>query len=156
MKNTACRFEDHVLAAVTSGRWPDEVDPALCAHVDGCVGCSELAMVGALLKNDHQAALDEANVPSSGQVWWRAQVRARSHAQRVAARPLFVAQAIGAAAALGALGAVLSWMWPTLSTAGAWLAVSARQGEVGVSAWLAIGAWLILAPVALYLVFARE
>ena len=113
-------------------------------------------MVGALLKNDHRAALDEADVPSSGQVWWRAQVRARADAQRVAARPLFVAQAVGAAAVLGALGAFVSWMWPTISTAGVWLAVSARPGELGISAWVAIGAWLVLAPVALYFVFARE
>lgn len=156
MNDTACRLEEHVLAAITSGNWPEAVDPALRTHVDGCQICADLAMVGALLKQDHQAALDEANIPSSGQVWWRAQVRARAHAQRVAARPLFIAQAVGAAAVVGALGAFVSWMWPTISTAGAWVAMSARPGELGVSAWLAIGAWVVLAPVALYLVFARE
>jgi len=123
-----CPFEEQVLSAVTSGDWPDRADQTLRSHVAECATCADLAMVGGLLKDDHAAAVAESNVPSSGQVWWRAQVRARAEAQRAAERPIFVAQAIAAAA----------------------------PAELGTVAWLAIGAWVILAPVALYFVFARE
>jgi hypothetical protein len=113
-------------------------------------------MVGGLLKDDHAAALAEANVPSSGQVWWRAQVRARAEAQRAAARPLFIAQAVAAAAILGLIAAVVSWLWPKMPVAGSLLRAAGGSADLGAVAWLAIGAWVILAPLALYFVFARE
>jgi len=139
-----CQFEEQVLAAVASGDWPDRADQALRAHVTECATCADLAMVGGLLKDDHAAAVAESNVPSSGQVWWRAQVRARAEAQRAAARPIFIAQA------------VVSWVWPKISAAGGLLHAAGAPADLGTVAWLAIGAWVILAPVALYFVFARE
>ena len=151
-----CPFEEQVLAAVTSGDWPDRADQALRSHVAECATCADLAMVGGLLKDDHAAAVAESNVPSSGQVWWRAQVRARAEAQRAAERPIFVAQAIAAAALVGLIAAVVSWAWPKMPAAGSLLHAAAAPAELGTVAWLAIGAWVILAPVALYFVFARE
>ena len=84
-------------------------------------------MVGALLKDDHAAAVAESNVPSSGQVWWRAQVRARAEAERAAARPIFIAQAVAAAALVGLIAAVVSWVWPKMSAAGACSTPPARR-----------------------------
>ena len=150
-----CQFEEQVLAAVASGDWPDRADQALRAHVTECATCADLAMVGGLLKDDHAAAVAESNVPSSGQVWWRAQVRARAEAQRAAERPIFVAQAIAAAALVGLIAAVVSWAWPKMPAAAS-LLHAAAPAELGTVAWLAIAAWVILAPVALYFVFARE
>ncbi len=144
-----CPFEEQVLAAVTSGDWPERADDSLRSHVTECATCADLAMVGALLKDDHAAAVAESNVPSSGQVWWRAQVRARDEAQRAAARPIFIAQAVAAAA-------VVSWVWPKMSAAAGLLHAAGAPTDLGTVAWLAIGAWVILAPVALYFVFARE
>ena len=45
-------------------------------------------------------------LPESGLVWWRAQLRARQDAARVAVRPITVAQAVAFAAAVGVLGAL--------------------------------------------------
>src|SRR5207247_1716724 len=108
---TPCRFEADVLAAVTAGAW-DRAPDALTAHATTCRACSDLVLVSGLLQDEHAAAIQQADVPSSGQVWWRAQVRARAEAAHAAARPLFVAQAVAAAAAIGALVALVSWLWP--------------------------------------------
>lgn len=147
---SVCRFEEEVLAAVAAGAW-DRASDELKAHVAACSACGDLVMVSALLKQDHEAMIGDVDVPSGGQVWWRAQVRARAEAAQAAARPLFVAQAIAAAAIVGVLVALVTWLWP----AGVWRYVSA-PGELGPVAWTGIGAWLVLAPLALYLVFARE
>jgi hypothetical protein len=147
---SGCRFERDVLAAVAAGTW-EQAPPELAAHVATCSTCADLAFVSTLLKEDHASTVARANVPSSGQVWWRAQVRARAEAAQAAARPLFVAQALAAAAVIGALVALVTWLWP----AGGWRYVSLPT-ELGTIAWVGLGAWAILAPVALYLVFARE
>jgi hypothetical protein len=147
---TACRFEADVLAAVARGTW-DGASEELTAHVTTCRTCADLALVSSLLKSEHAAAIEQADVPSSGQVWWRAQVRARAEAAEAAARPLFLAQAVGAAAVIGVLVALVTWLWPS----GAWHHVSAPS-ELGLVAWVGIGGWLVIAPIALYLVFARD
>jgi len=108
--------------------------------------------VSQLLKTDHAAMVAEANVPSAGQVWWRAQVRARAEAAEAAARPLFVAQALACAAVVGLLVALVTWLWP----AGGWHFVATAPSELSLTTWVAIGAWVVIAPVALYLVFARD
>jgi hypothetical protein len=148
---TTCRYEADVLAAVAAGSW-DQAPEALKAHVTTCQACADLALVSQLLRTDHAAVVAEANVPSAGQVWWRAQMRARAEAAEAAARPLFVAQALACAAIVGVLVAVVTWLWP----AGGWHVVATPPAELSLSAWVAIGAWVVLAPLALYLVFARD
>ena len=148
---TPCRYEADVLASVTSGSW-DHAPDELKAHVTTCRTCSDLALVSQLLKSDHAAMVAEANVPSAGQVWWRAQMRARAEAAEAAARPLFVAQAVACAAVVGVLVALVTWLWP----AGGWHVVSTAPSELSLTTWVAIGAWVVIAPIALYLVFARD
>jgi hypothetical protein len=148
---TPCRYEADVLAAVADGSW-DHAPEALKTHVTTCRTCSDLALVSQLLKTDHAAMVAEANVPSAGQVWWRAQVRARAEAAEAAARPLFVAQALACAAVVGLLVALVTWLWP----AGGWHFVATAPSELSLTTWVAIGAWVVIAPVALYLVFARD
>ena len=148
---TTCRYEADVLAAVAAGSW-DQAPEALKAHVTTCQACADLALVCQLLRTDHAAVVAEANVPSAGQVWWRAQMRARAEAAEAAARPLFVAQALACAAVVGVLVALVTWLWP----AGGWHVVATPPSELSLSAWVAIGAWVVLAPLALYLVFARD
>ena len=148
---TPCRYETDVLAAVADGSW-DHATDELKAHVTTCRTCSDLALVSQLLKTDHAAMVAEANVPSAGQVWWRAQMRARAEAAEAAARPLFVAQAVACAAVVGLLVALVTWLWP----AGGWHVVATAPSELSLTTWVAIGAWVVIAPVALYLVFARD
>ena len=148
---TPCRYETDVLAAVADGSW-DHATDELKAHVTTCRTCSDLALVSQLLKTDHAAVVARADVPSAGQVWWRAQMRARAEAAEAAARPLFVAQALACAAVVGLLVALVTWLWP----AGGWHFVATAPSELSLTTWVAIGAWVVIAPVALYLVFARD
>lgn len=148
---TTCRYEADVLAAVAAGSW-DHAPDELKQHVTTCQPCADLALVSRLLKTDHAAVVAEANVPSAGQVWWRAQMRARAEAAEAAARPLFLAQAVACAAILGALVALVTWLWP----AGGWHVTLTPPSDMSASALLAIGAWIVIAPIALYFVFARE
>ncbi len=150
-----CQCEDQVVDALASGTWPDGATDALQAHVAGCAECQAITAVAPLLRQEYLAADSEADLPSSGQVWWRARVRARAEAERAAARPLFIAQAVAAASAVGALAALVSWYWPKIQASllhnGA-----GDSPSLGLPLLLALGAWLLLAPVALYLVFARD
>jgi hypothetical protein len=126
----------------------------LATHLAECDACAEF--VAARFITDAQAeGLENANVPSAGQVWWRAQVRARAEAQRAAERPIQVVQAIAAACVTGVLAAGIGWVVPWLKNTAFWFQGTVTN-ELGFAWWLAIGTWLILAPVVLYFVFARE
>ena len=96
MKFADCPREQDVIDAVTTGRWPDRCDPELTQHVATCDGCRDLAGIFGLLGTSWEDARQDAHVPASGAVWWRAQVRARRDAARAAARPIAAAQTAGA------------------------------------------------------------
>ena len=150
-----CQLEETVLAAVASGAPRDEWAQQLRAHIDTCADCAALASVASLLRAERDQAVAEADhLPSSGQVWWRAQVRRRAEARQAAERPMLIVQAVSAACLLGALAAVLTWFWPSIRSAGA--LIGGSPATFGVLTWLAIGATLVVAPVILYLAVARE
>ena len=88
-----CRHEADLVAAVTSGRWPAAVDQALREHVASCAVCADVLQVAEAMTALEQETLADTRLPAAGQVWWRAQVRARHEAAAVAARPVMVAQA---------------------------------------------------------------
>jgi hypothetical protein len=120
-------------------------------HLSECDTCAEL--VAARVIGEAQAhEIETAHVPSAGQVWWRAQLRARAEARRAAERPIHVIQAVAAAVVAGAFAAGIGWVGPWITQTAFW----STTAQLGFAWWLAVGAWLILAPVALYLVFARE
>jgi hypothetical protein len=98
-------------------------------------------------------------------VWWRAQIRARAEAARVAARPLLIVQGIATAVA-AALAIILapagsSWVRRGLADLGAsaWWSLPADVSvswALGAAAYttvplLVAGLWVILAPVVVYL-----
>jgi len=72
-----CPREADVLDALASARWPHRVDTALSEHVSSCGICQDVIAVASAIREDHDAAWREASVPSSGQMWWRAEMRAR-------------------------------------------------------------------------------
>jgi hypothetical protein len=99
-------------------------------------------------------------LPPAHLVWLRAQARARAAAAREAARPIAVMQALGLASAAGvisvAIGFVAYWVWARSE----WLLAMPTIEPIGLDSMgfairgtlLAIGLWLVLAPVAVYLV----
>jgi hypothetical protein len=104
-----CPYEADVLDAATSGCWPD----GLRAHAGACAICGDLATIAAALQDDRDAAFEDAHVPTSGQVWWRATVRMRAEAAAAAARPLTIVEALAGACAAGMCAAVITLAWPS-------------------------------------------
>src|SRR3954453_5394093 len=108
MPRAECLHEADVLTAVKKRRWPDRVEPELRVHVMTCDVCADLVAVLAAFQgeDDHEAGLARTRVPDSAIVWWKSQLRARQDAERLAVRPITVAQAVAFATAIGVMGAV--------------------------------------------------
>jgi hypothetical protein len=161
---TECTREEDVLEAVNQGRWPEQSDASLREHVAACSVCADLTQVAVLLQEDREGALQDARVPASGLVWWRAQLRARQEAARDAERPIAFVEGIAVACGLGVAFAVLGVASPWFREWTLWVAdVLARSIPVrpaidtltgamqGSTLWLvALAAWLVLAPLAIY------
>jgi hypothetical protein len=160
-----CAREADVIDAVTSGDWHEE----LTDHVARCAVCADLATVTRALSIERRAADDEVRVPASGLVWWRMQIRARHDATRTAARPIAMAQAIAAACGLVLASALFTVIRPWLQewmpwskamtnaihdTMGAW--ISGLTVNWAIPLALALAVWLVLAPLAIYLVISED
>ena len=148
-----CLRENDVLDALASARWPDRVDAELAQHVSSCEVCQDVIAVASAMRDDEDVARHEASVPSSGQMWWRAEMRARQDAVREASRPVTIAQAVAAALALSIAGIAGWFAWPSVQE---FSKVSALASPVVLPVALALGALLIVAPVALYFVLSEK
>ena len=167
---TECSCEDDVLDAINLGRWPEQADAALREHVATCSVCADLTQVAVLLQDEREGALQEARVPGSGLVWWRAQLRARQEAARAAERPIAFVEGLTVACGLGVAFAVAGLASPWVREWAMWTVdVTARaipgRPEVdtltgamqGSTLWLvAVAAWLVLAPLAIYFTVADD
>jgi hypothetical protein len=173
MTRVECEREAEVYEAVSLGQWPDRVDADLRAHVAGCAVCADIAEVASAFQDERHLALAHAPVPSSGLVWWRAELRARQEAARLAARPITVVQIASLVCVVGAaVVAVAAWpnllprVWSGIRTlmpgldasslGGVSDFASAGFGLMPYALPILIGASLLLAPLALYLAFAKE
>jgi hypothetical protein len=154
-----CPREADVLDALASARWPHRVDRELTDHVASCGICSDVIAVASAIREDHDAAWQEANVPSSGQVWWRSEMRARQDAIREASRPVTVAQGVGVLFVL-AVAAAAGWLaWPSAHeffTATAQSPTAAFASPLLLPLIVAMGALLVVAPLALYVVLSEK
>lgn len=159
-----CPFEQDLLDAVAAARWPDRADAALRGHVEGCPVCGDVAVFAAAMLDDSDVAHAEA-VPPASAVWWRSQLRAREEAARLAARPIVLVQAAatlsvfavcvilapaasdGVRRVMAALLASEWWIAPQ-TVSFSWLLGAAAYTTLPL---LAVGVWLVLAPVVVYL-----
>jgi hypothetical protein len=169
MTLSACDREAEVVRAALAGRWAAAGDDSLQGHVEACPVCREVAAVAALLAGDGPAARRQVRVPSAGQVWWRAAVRARLEATRAAARPMTLLHGIAAACALGlaAAGIGAAWPWIAARLADLGTRLSALPlGEIGAAAaglpqhgalvTFGLAACLVLGPLFVYLALSDE
>jgi hypothetical protein len=111
MKVPQCEKEQAVTEMLQCGRWPEACDPALRIHVENCPVCSEVALVGQLLREENASLLAEVKLPNAGLVWWKAQLRARREAAELATRPIALAERFAVACGLASLLAFLVWKW---------------------------------------------
>ena len=167
MSGRGCSHEDAVLAAaLEASRVP--LTPGLASHLAACDSCRDLHTVASALQDDHAEALANARVPSAGQTWWRAEIRARQEAAAAAARPITVATALAAACLVGLFvsvaGVVAWWLQDALAVPAALQAVvgtvaTATSGAptgLRLVLWLAAGALFVATPVVLYVALREE
>ena len=165
MRATECVREVELLDALQTSSWPECCSSELRTHVEACSSCSTLAAIVLPLLDEHRTAVAEAHPPSSGMVWWRAQMRARREAARAANQPMFVVQGIAVAGLLGLVAGLMGMAWPAFGAALAWIAgigdaiglpalSLARLEALGPSVIVPIVAVvlsLVLVPIAVYL-----
>ena len=159
-----CQFEQDLLDALAANRWPARADAALCAHVNTCAICSDVLVIAAAFLEERESPDPGAAVPSASAVWWRSQIRAREESARLAARPIALFQAAAtlcvAVLSIAAAPAASTWVRKSVTAAGAaeWWSVPrdvSLSWIIGAAAYttlplLAVGMWLVLAPVVVY------
>ncbi len=154
-----CPREADVLDALASARWPNRVDSELTDHVASCAICADVLVVAAAMQEDHDAAWKDASVPSSGQMWWRVEMRTKQDAIREASRPVTVAQGVAGLFALVVAGAAGWRAWPLLHdylASNSLALMPAFSSPFVLPLVVAIGTLLVIAPVALYVVLSDE
>ena len=171
MTPRTCACEEAILTAVSSGVWPEGCDRELVMHAESCEICSDVTVIAPALRDDYLATHADARVPSAGQIWWRAAVRARLEAVHAASRPITWAQGLAAAGAIGLLVALIGTAWPSLAGSLEWMAGAAvgLDSPGGEAATLLVGLLhrslpllvgvalcAVIAPVAVYLVLSDE
>lgn len=165
-----CGREQDVLDAIASQRWPDRCDDDLRAHVRVCGLCADLVEIASALADDYPVVSQESRMPSSGLVWWRAQLRARDEDARAAARPIAFVQGVAASVAIWLLVTFVrtvpaatfvawkEWLAGLIPHAGPSavpnLAHAAASAPAGVL--VLVGAALLLAPLAIYFAVAED
>ena len=161
MKLIECAREPEVLDAVASARWPHRVPQELSDHVASCPVCTDVVIVAEAMRADHEAMWQRADIPSSGRVWWRAEMRARQEAIRKASRPMTIAQGVAALLVLALTVGTgwFAWTWlrqqlPTFNLAN--VSAQAFASPLAASLVVALCALVVIAPLALYLVLSDE
>lgn len=170
MRRIECAREADAFEVASLGRWPDRCDDELRAHVATCALCAEVVAVTGALQDERHHAIRDAQILRSDLAWWRAERRAREEAAQAAARPIalvhLAAVACAVIAALGLAGVAFGWLQAWTKGPGAFVAAIGAASSVfpdltTLVQWslpliLGLGAWLVLAPVVLYLTVADD
>jgi predicted anti-sigma-YlaC factor YlaD len=166
MRGTTCTREDAVLAAALEApRSP--LSAELAEHLAACDSCRDLHIIAAALQDDQAEALADVRVPSAGQAWWRAEIRARQEAAVVAARPITVAAGLAAACLVGVLasvaGVLVWWLQDSLAIPATHVLGSGLSGAtwavptgMRLLVWLVAGALCVVTPLVLYVALREE
>lgn len=170
MRKQGCPREHELLEALQASRVPALEGP-LAEHAAGCVNCSETLAVVRALVDERDALMQEATVPSSAIVWWRAQMRSRREAAAAASRPISYAQGIVVACAAGLLATLLGIFVPAFRQGLSWIARSADgwsalslplasadfvSNPLVLAGMAALGLCALVLPVALYFAFHED
>ncbi|MDR3737430.1 MAG: hypothetical protein P4L40_00280 [Terracidiphilus sp.] len=148
-----CAREKEVTQLLELGQWPQASPEELRKHAAGCRVCGERVLVTESLRAARATAMAEAQLPSAGALWWRAQLRRRNEALARVTRPMLGAQIF--ALAVAALLMVGAAVWAVeagvrlSASPAAWLKElgHAMNWSALVPDGMAGGAWWWLAPV---------
>ena len=134
----ACSRETELLDALGAGFIGGELE----SHIATCAACRELRLVAGALLDERVQAVSEAELPSSGTMLWRMQMRRRQEAQAAARRSLLIGQAVTLAAAV-----VLVFVLLGSHLAGEAVNVIASI-RLSPPLLLAVAVWLLAVPIA--------
>jgi hypothetical protein len=159
MTSAECVREHEILDEIAEGRWPEAAPVALREHAASCAVCADLALAASALHDDAaDAKVGSMVLPSAGQVWWRAELRARHEAARLAQRPMIAVQVVAAVVFLAAIVTGIRglapdvWAWVSRTASVARTADFATMEPMTLALVLAVSLWLVLGPIALYMV----
>jgi len=96
--------------------------------------------------------MEQARVPSAGLVWWKAELRARREAVRVASRPITLVTGVAIAFVLAAIAFLVVGYSKDIDMATVSAFVVARPMVL----WIALAVILAATPIALYFVSSDE
>jgi hypothetical protein len=127
------------------------------------------AIVADAIAREAACAGSEAQPPSSAIVWWRAQMRARQEATRLAEQPISIVHALSIAAGIGLMLSVAgyaiagvkgSWGWVSDLTQSVTAAASSLPSVSLTSPWVALTLTTMLisgviASIAAYVIFSE-
>jgi hypothetical protein len=108
---------------------------------------ADLLEIERALREDHDVLCRTARVPDASLVWWRATIRARADAARIAEHPIAVAHSIAGACVVALACALGGLAWRTMPEV-------ILQYAVPLVAALAL--CLLVAPLAVVLALARD
>jgi hypothetical protein len=100
MSQIQCEKENEIREASRSGLWT----PTLREHASHCAACAEVTFVAAFLLHEAEIANSDPHLPTSGLIWWKAQLAAKNAALARATRPITLVTALSFLA--GPLGLV--------------------------------------------------
>lgn len=133
-----CPRETELLDALGAGFLGEELE----SHIATCAACRELHLVAGALLDERVQAMAEAELPGSGTMLWRMQMRRRQEAQAAARRSLLIGQAVTLAAAV-----VLVFVLLGGHLAGEAVNVIASI-RLSPPLLLAVAVWLLAVPIA--------
>jgi predicted anti-sigma-YlaC factor YlaD len=139
-----CDRETEVVAAAGTGA----IDSDLRAHLDTCESCRDLFEVARAVVEDRGELMSEAHPPGAGLMWWRVTMRERREAARTAARAGSFIQFV---LVVAAVFVALAFLGVTIDVHAVWQSI-ASSAKTFALPLMALAAWLILAPAAVFFV----
>jgi hypothetical protein len=125
------------------------------------------AIVAEAIAAEASYAQTEAQPPSSAIVWWRAQMRARQEASRLAEQPITIVHALSIAAGIGLLLSLVSYAGAGVKGSFAWATAAGQAVATSIPALDLTSRWVSLtltamvisaaiATIAAYVIYADE
>ncbi len=109
MSPFTCTREKEVVDLLHRGHWPQASPADLRAHVDLCRSCSDLVLVTETFHAAKAPTAATVQLPTSGALWWRAQLRRRNQTIERINKPILGAQIFAFAMTLLVVISVLAW-----------------------------------------------
>jgi len=149
--------------ALREQRWPKACEPELRAHVAACSDCTDLVLIARSMQQAHRNATCEAQLPSAGILWWRAQVQRRNGAIARVSKPIVLAEKIAWAITCAIALALALWQghqigdwWRSLGSLSEVWTRSLANGWILALLVAALGTLSLLGGLAVYLVAKQD